>query len=646
MVSVISKQDRVPNDVSPTEMSVTSTSLAKTVRRTLKTFGYLEFGQVPRRIVATGRQKLIRAFPAVRQLYAFGIDGNEPYTALRQVPHADTPCEINGLSQGVFKFLNRELALGSPPNWMPAGEEKLWLYHLHSWNYATQLALRFKETGHGQYYSLFRKLVRQWIQDCPLGSSLAWDAYPTSLRITNWLRAFSLFGPQLEADPEFSQHLRKSLYIQSRYLRSNIELDLLNNHVLENARALLLAGLFFSGSKETDAWKRVGQNLLTQGLQKNFYDDGGHDELSPMYHAAMLCLYQESAIAIRDSGETLAKIWDDRIQEMRRWLGHLIHPDGQIALLNDAAMGVITTDAAEKDRCPDSETTPLVSLADSGYWIFQDRPCQHYMVFDCGSLGPDHNPAHGHCDALSFELSVHGKRMLVDSGVGTYHGDLAWRSFFRSTRAHNTIQVDGNEQSDYWHRFRFADRASPCQPIWKDQQPDLVYVAGSHDGFKRLPQPVMHRRWICWVARQFWVICDHVTGNGIRNVESFLHFHPEVQVMRMPEFDQAGQIVREGVQLNILPFGHTGLTSYFGSTSPLQGWYAPEFGLFQKNHVWCHYYDGSLPTWQGYILWPGESPLRLSHSSSSTHSDLIVKHAARSFKLHIDQEHVTLENLE
>ena len=90
----------------------------------------------------------------------------------------------------------------------------------------------------------------------------------------------------------------------------------------------------------------------------------------------------------------------------------------------------------------------------SGYYKLYDG--NRALIFDAGKIGVDYQPAHGHCDCLSFELSVDGKPLLVNSGTYEYQGDL--RKHFRKTRVHNTVEINGHEQSQCWGGFRVAKR--------------------------------------------------------------------------------------------------------------------------------------------------------------------------------------------
>jgi uncharacterized heparinase superfamily protein len=214
---------------------------------------------------------------------------------------------------------------------------------------------------------------------------------------------------------------------------------------------------------------------------------------------------------------------------MRRWLGTMCHPDGDFALFNDSAFGIAPApDELEayavrlgfggKDLPPDG----LTHLAESGYIRIQGRDA--VLLLDVGELGPDYLPGHGHADSLSFELSLHGRRVVVDTGVSRYDPGPV-RLFERGTKAHNTVVVDGEDSSEVWGSFRVARRAKPFG-LKIEERGGEISVECAHDGYLRLPGRVVHRRrWILSAGRLR--IEDFLEGTRYRG-QSRLLLHPDV----------------------------------------------------------------------------------------------------------------------
>jgi hypothetical protein len=136
------------------------------------------------------------------------------------------------------------------------------------------------------------------------------------------------------------------------------------------------------------------------------------------------------------------------------------------------------------------------AFPDGGYYILgRDFGTPHEVkaVADAGPLGFLSIAAHGHADALSFTLSVCGHEVLVDPGTYAYHREKRWRDYFRGTAAHNTLRVDGSEQSVSGGSFLWTAHArARCERFESGTGRDLF--EGVHDGYLRLPDPVLHHR--------------------------------------------------------------------------------------------------------------------------------------------------------
>lgn len=390
-------------------------------------------------------------------------------------------------------------------------------------------------------------MLRKWVSDVSPGSGVGWESYPTSLRIVTWVK-WSLAGNELSA---LCKH---SLAIQARWLSNRIEFHLLGNHLFANAKALIFAGLFFEG-KEADSWRQIGLKILEREFDEQVLKDGGHFERSTMYHVIatedvldliniFLC-YQRFFIK---SEKNAFASWNAKIDDMLNWLGAMIHPDGDISFFNDAAFDIspIPTEVFNyakrlkinlKQRVNKSEF-----LRDSGYVRLQNADA--VAILDMAPIGPDYLPGHGHADTLSFELSLFGHRLFVNSGTSCY-GNSAERLRQRGTRAHNTVIVDNVDSSQVWGGFRVARRARPIDP--KADVNDPLFASCGHNGYISLPEKPEHKR--------EWRLCDKrlIIYDSIRGsfgtAEARFHFHPNV---RLIEFDNAN--VGEGILPNGKPF--------------------------------------------------------------------------------------------
>jgi Heparinase II/III-like protein/Heparinase II/III N-terminus len=388
-----------------------------------------------------------------------------------------------------FRFLNVEREIAS---WNDKSLSKLWLYNLHYFEHVDDA------------------LVDRWIAENAVGRGIGWDPYPTSLRVANWCK-WVLNG----SAPKGS--VRNSLAAQALWIEKHLERHLLANHLLANAKALLFAGCVLECSA-AERWRKVALQILAEELPAQILPDGAHVERSPMYHSIVL----EDLLDLCNLHrvfEDLLPDFSNHVGRMLRWLELMTHPDGQISFFNDAAFGVAPVPAALQAYAQRlGMSSSAVRLQESGYVRLEND--QIVIIFDAAPLGPDYQPGHGHADALSFELSYRNRRILVNSGTSTYDpGPL--RSFERGTSAHNTIRIDGVDQSEMWSAFRVARRAKPF-----DMKTDhRSFVEAAHDGYQRLRPTVTHRRRIA-LMDDIVTVTDYLEGSGQHSVELFYHLAP------------------------------------------------------------------------------------------------------------------------
>jgi uncharacterized heparinase superfamily protein len=297
---------------------------------------------------------------------------------------------------------------------------------------------------------------------------------------------------------------------------------------------------------------------------------------------------------------------------MANFLRRVLHPDGEIPLFNDSALGVAPSTRGLLMRAgvsveASSNNRPEVTvLPETGYGVVRDPSSQSCLIFDCGPLGPDYQPGHGHCDVLSYELSLHGQRVVVDTGVSTYE-PCTERHYERSTAAHNTLRIDGEEQAEIWASFRVGRRPRVGQ-LEGGEIKEFHFVRGVHYAFQQ--RGVIHSRMIVLAPRNCWVVIDSLRGKGNHLVESFIHFHPAVGV-EMANNPTSNDLGREGTRWAI----RFGEEQYFlatlgcGGVEVQQSWYASEFGLRQPRTTLHWSWEGDLPVTLIYALTPaGEKP--------------------------------------
>jgi uncharacterized heparinase superfamily protein len=406
----------------------------------------------------------------------------------------------------------------------------------------------------------------------------------------NWIK-WALSGSKLNTD---SIH---SLAIQTRQLRRRLEFHLLGNHLFENAKALVFAGLFFVG-EEANEWRQTGEYLLASQISEQILADGGHFELSPMYHALIV----EGLLDLNNLYRTFQieppRFSHDVAVRMLDWLSIMCHPDGGIAFFNDAAFGIAPClDDLERYARTLGVDRAVVRLGShlleaSGYARLQRGGA--VVLADVAAIGPDYLPGHAHADSLSFELSLHGRRVLVNSGTSVYGTGLE-RVRQRGTAAHNTLRLDGVDSSEVWSGFRVARRArvrieqfdSDCGPV----------LSASHDGYRRLGGRPVHRRLWAMDSNEL-AVTDTIDGGGSHLIEVYLHFHPDIRV----ETDKSGvfSITRTDSNQKIALYVDNRMT---WQLEP--GLWHPGFGISENNICLRGIYRGCIPVkFQSRIVWP------------------------------------------
>lgn len=403
---------------------------------------------------------------------------------------------------------------------------KLWLYNLHYQDYLNAL-------GVDQRDPLWGALLDAWIANNPPLQGNGWEPYCLSLRIVNWVKWLSC-----QETNTIKPLWLDSLVAQADALEQQLEFHILANHLFANAKALIFIGVFLGG-KAGDYWLERGLQLLDEEIKEQFLPDGAHYELSPMYHAALLwdlcdLLSLQQASRLPSLIER-AECWQQRLQKGFEWLQAMTHPDGDIAFFNDSTIGISPTFAdlkiyAEKlgIQVPNKAITMDLQAnlyKDSGYAVI-DWPQNHRLIADVGNVGPDYQPGHAHADTLSCELSLFGQRVLVNSGISQY-GEDQERHRQRSTAAHNTLEIDGQNSSEVWAGFRVARRARPINVELKDDL-DRFFLKAGHTGYRRLPGKVTHQR--SWSAQKNILIIEDKLKGRYSQAVVYWHFHPDVKV--------------------------------------------------------------------------------------------------------------------
>lgn len=547
------------------------------------------------------------------------------------------------IAKGEFTFLNEKVTFSSPYEirWNCSSLSQLWRYNLHYFDYIWDLGVASLITSDEKYYNSYKLLVTSWIKQNMIGIGDGWHPYTVSLKIVNWIYSYYIFESFLNKDLEFKNELMKYIYCMAKYLKYNLEYHVLGNHLLENGRALLFAGLFF-GDKLSNDWLEKGREILWNQAEEQVLTDGGHFELSPMYHSIVLWIYLECTNLLKMNNQKIPDEILIKIEKMLVFQKVILHPDGKNPLFNDSAFAIgpdplevlnFGSIIMQKDfgftgnySCKLkllvgtknenvylsvlNDDKPTVLLEDSGYYLIKNNKLNSFLVIDCGKPCPDYLPAHAHADLLSYELSLNNERFIVDSGVYQYKQGK-YRDYFRSTKAHNTVEINGQNQSDVWGSFRVGRRGNPLEAKILQYNQTKTFK-GSHDSYYSR-YGIIHTRYLSEIDNRFWIILDEMDFSPKKTKEirssSYIHFHPNVLLDKVQKDIIALKLNNQSVQ--ILPFGLNKIElDVFTSKEPLFS-YSPEFGKFETKLTMkvTTYHNQSFVF--GYIISPVSEQYRL-----------------------------------
>jgi uncharacterized heparinase superfamily protein len=561
----------------------------------LHTLRYLRWEQIIYRPIRVAQYRAYNAFPrlaANRRASQPPQPATKPVETFRSIlnkyfVHLDPPFEeieprLNDLIDGRFTFLNRRLDL-NPIDWNRRYENHLWNYHLHYFDYALWSARAFAERNDRRALEACRKLIESWIDEARIGRSDGWAAYPTSLRVVNWIYAYALIAEGYD-DREFLQRWAGAIGRQLDFLSRHLEFHLLANHLLKNVKALAIGGLFFN----RESWLLKGERLLWREFEEQVLEDGGHYERSPMYHAQALGDFLECYALLKAFNRiSNPEAVETKLRAMTGFLKAMSNPDGTLALFNDSANTETTRPqpifAASERIAGRDDNPPARSFPRTGYYIWVSRDEKEKIIVDAGPPAADYNTAHAHCDLFSYELRIDDKPFIVDSGLHGYAGDR-FREYCRSTRAHNAVMFDGREQSEAWGTFRMARRAKLL-----GAEVNVVEATWSFRGeySPYYDSKLIHERLIRREPNGEWRCEDRLVSGAAERAASFIHLHPSVRAARK---GHAVECFVGQIKATIEPFDEECVKIFEAEESPIQGWYFPDFGIAQPSQTICFEY--------------------------------------------------------
>lgn len=530
------------------------------IRLFFSTIQYLRPYQIVSRASRVLRRMLWRAFRREAPMPSSWKLASSQYPS-SEWPDASAAATARALDvmDGRFTFLGDTR---TDPGWNEQSASQLWRYHLHYFDYLRDLAGLSSIGRRDEAFATFQRVVLSWVNGNSRLEGDGWHPYTLSIRIVNWCEAAAFFQREITAVDAFRDVFLSSLFGQARLLWRQIETDVRGNHLLKNLRALLWASRLFAGA-EPDRWRTKALRMLEDEVREQVLPDGAHFERTPAYHVQVLADLRAMR-GLLAAAACPCPWLDTAITRMEHFLEWIVPPSGRLPLIKDT-----THDAGPKQS---GSTSGAQFFESSGFAVIRDDHRGDFLIADFGYVCPDYLPAHAHADMFSYELTIGGTPVVVDSGVYEYQRGH-WRDWFRSTLAHNTVEIGGRNQSEVWDSFRVGRRARPQNIVFTDTD-DVVIIQGQHDGYA----PTIHRRTLLALPRdRAWVIVDEVFARTAAIARSYVHLHPAVEP--------------DDISFNV--FGSVKQTS-------TAGWYSERFGEKERNRVLV--LETLTPTLFGYVI--------------------------------------------
>jgi hypothetical protein len=452
---------------------------------------------------------------------------------------------------GRFTHCGVTLELGLPPNWLTAGldHDPEWRIECSKFLWGLDLAHAYSTTGEPRFRDAWEILVASWIDQVPARSDAPEVA---ARRLQNWVYAREVFGGAPPLDERIEDEVA--------FVRS--ELAPARNHRTLELYGLLVAALGVPELDSDGSLAEFAVGELRANLDADFYPDGVHREASTHYHVLALRSLLAALENARRFGLDFGRRYEEQLTRACGFVLHVRRPDGEVPALSDADGGDHgdLLELAGRLLPGIAPEATSASFPDGGYFVQRsgwDREAR-FLVFDCGPLG---DGGHGHYDALSFELAAHGRPLIVDPGRFTYaEGEPNLRRWFKSTSAHNTVTVDGLDQTPY-APGKPKRGVATARAGARTTRPDLDVLRGE---VRSPAYEAVHRRTILFVAGVYWIVEDRLEGEVGHRYD--LRFH-----LASADATVDGPRVRApGIELTIHGADEIALEP---------GWLAPSYGV-------------------------------------------------------------------
>ena len=453
------------------------------------------------------------------------------------------------------------------------GDRKI-IWELNRHQHFFTLGVAFWLTGDERFAATFVSHLETWIEQNPPGLGINWSSsLEVSFRAMSWLWAFHFFHDSEAFTPSLFKEAVKFLHLHGRHIEQYLSKYYSpNTHLTGEGLGLYYLGTQLPFLNRAAQWRELGEDILFSEITRQILPDGVYFEQSICYQRYTVDIYSHFVVLRSLFGEPFyngkAAALEGRLEKAFGFLASITQPDGRTPLIGDDDGGrLLPLTGAEPDDlrgslslggvilgrgdlkyvaetageemfwltgsdgvssfdgvAPTEPATTSREFSDGGYCVMRDGwgDTDNYLIVDHGEVG-SLSGGHGHADALSIEVALQGKTLLVDSGTYTYHESRELRDYFRSTTAHNTLVIDGESSSVPGSTFGWKTKSEAEKNRWIDEDRFTLF-AGSHNGYQRLDKPATHTREILFLKNDYWIIRDLAETTGTHEYSLGFHF--------------------------------------------------------------------------------------------------------------------------
>ena len=550
----------------------------------------------------------------------------------------------------------RHWTLLDPLDVAVVGDSKVvWELNRHQW--LVGLGQAYRLTGDERYARMFADTIRDWLRANPPGMGINWtSSLEAAFRLISWCWALALFRGSAVLTTDLRAALVGGIAAHAarveRYLSYYFSP---NTHLTGEALGLFYAGTVFPSMPAARRWRRLATDILIHEAGRQILPDGVYMEQATCYQRYTAEIYLHFVTLAKRNGFAVPDGVIQRLEHLLDALLVLRRPDGSLPQIGDAdggwllpleprrpddGRGVFGPAAVVLNRgdyawASDSLTSevawllgtggvqrfaaleaappaqsPSRLLFDGGYAVMRSdwgREADQ-IIFDVGPLGCRISGGHGHADLLSLQCSFRGQPYVIDPGTFRYGADGGWRSHYRGTAAHSTVDIDSAGQAVPRGPFQWASRPAAHLVRWESTEHRDVAV-GEHRAYGRLADPVIHRRQVILEKGRHCIVVDDLDGRAEHRVDLRFQFAPMSVTLDAGLWARAVRNAGAGVIVHALATVPLKASLLEGETDPRQGWISSHYGDHQPAPLLLYSTVARLPVRIITLLIPTDDPL-------------------------------------